>query len=78
MTTQVPQPSGPRQGEAVGPLIRLPAVLLRVGIGRSQWLDLVKEKRAPQTVKIGRSTLWLASEVDAWVSERVRQARGGQ
>ena len=72
-----PQPSGPDATEPTGPLIRLPAALARVGLGRSAWLDLVREKRAPQPIKIGRATLWLATEVDAWVRERVRESRRG-
>lgn len=77
-TSQHPQTSTPASADPAGPLIRLPAALSRVGLGRSAWLDLVREKRAPQPIKIGRATLWLATEVDAWVRERVRQARGGR
>lgn len=79
-TTANPQPSGPEAAEPTGPLIRLirlPAALARVGLGRSAWLDLVREKKAPQPIKIGRATLWLAAEVDAWVRERVRESRRG-
>lgn len=69
------QASGPAAAEPSGPLIRLPGALARVGLGRSAWLDLVRLKRAPQPIKIGRATLWLAEEVDAWVRERVRASR---
>lgn len=78
MPSDHPQLSAGPAPEPTGPLIRLPSTLQRVGIGRSQWLDLVRERRAPQPIKIGRSTLWLASEVDAWVRERVRESRGGR
>lgn len=64
------EPSGDR-------LIRLPATLDVVGLGRSAWLDLVREKRAPQPVKIGRATLWVAAEVHQFVRDRIRQSRGG-
>lgn len=77
MHTDGSQTSATPDPEPTGLLIRLPATLQRVGIGRSHWLDLVREKRAPQPIKIGRATLWLAAEVDAWVRERVRESRRG-
>lgn len=59
-------------------LLRLLAVLAIVQGGRTWWLDLVKARKAPQPVKIGRSTFWLASEVQAWIADRVRESRAGQ
>lgn len=60
-----------------GRLIRLPAALELVGLGRSAWLDLVRERKAPQPVKIGRATLWVETEVRGFIAARVRQSRGG-
>ena len=40
-------------------LVRLPAALHAVELGRSAWLELVKTKAAPQPVKIGRATFWV-------------------
>jgi prophage regulatory protein len=57
-------------------LIRLPVCLELVGLGRSAWLDLVREGKAPKPVKIGRATLWLESEVCQFIADRVRQHRG--
>ena len=71
------QPSGEGSSAAPDRLIRLPATLEVVGLGRSAWLDLVREKRAPQPVKIGRATLWVAAEVQQFVRDRIRQSRGG-
>ena len=59
-------------------LLRLLAVLAIVQGGRTWWLDLVKAQKAPQPVKIGRSTFWLASEVQAWIADRVRDSRAGK
>lgn len=56
-------------------LIRLPATLHAVELGRTAWLDLVKCKQAPQPVKIGRATFWVASEVQAFIADRIRQSR---
>jgi len=56
-------------------LVRLPACLELVGLGRTAWLDLVRENKAPQPVKIGRASLWVESEVRAFIADRVRQHR---
>lgn len=60
---------------AASALIRLPSVLQIVGLGRSMWLELVKNKRAPQPIKIGRATCWKSDEVYAWVGQRVKDSR---
>ena len=56
-------------------LDRLPAVLQVVQLGRTAWLDLVKARRAPQPVKIGRATFWVHSEVQRFIAERIRESR---
>lgn len=56
-------------------LIRLPDCLQMVRIGRTAWLDMVKAGQAPRSVKIGRATFWAASEVQAFIAERIRQSR---
>lgn len=61
-----------------GRLIRLPATLSLVPLGRTAWLDLVKRNEAPQPVKIGRATFWVEREVLDWIAERVRAHRGQQ
>ncbi len=57
-------------------LIRLPAVLAAVGLGRTAVLDRVKAGNFPRPVKIGRATCWREAEVSAWIRERVRESRG--
>ncbi len=76
-----PATDSPRTAAAVphaDQLLRLLAVLAIVQGGRTWWLDLVKARKAPQPVKIGRSTFWLASEVQAWIADRVRDSRAGK
>lgn len=58
-------------------LIRLPEALQSVSLGRTAWLDLVKGGNAPKPVKIGRATFWVASEVQAFIAERIRLSRKG-
>jgi prophage regulatory protein len=67
---------GPGEGEP-GRLLRLPAVLEMVGLGRSAWLDRVRSGTAPKPVKAGRCSLWVESECKAWVVDRIRSTRGG-
>lgn len=58
-------------------LIKLPEILNTTKLCRTKWLDLVKRKKAPQPIKIGRGTFWVYSEVQAFVAEVIRQARVG-
>jgi prophage regulatory protein len=58
-------------------LIRLPAALGMVGLGRTAWLDLVREGRAPRPIKIGRATAWVESELADWLREQIRNRRAG-
>lgn len=50
-------------------LLRLPAVLDRVGYKRSRFLDLVRLGVFPRPVKLGaRAVAWPESQIDALVS----------
>lgn len=57
-------------------LIRLTRVLEMTGRGRTATLDDVRAGRFPQPIKLGSATVWVESEVQAWIAERVRKARG--
>ncbi|MBN8508534.1 MAG: AlpA family phage regulatory protein [Burkholderiales bacterium] len=59
-------------------LIRLPAVLDLVGLGRTAVLDRVKAGAFPAPVRIGRAALWREAEVSAWVVAQVRAHREGR
>ena len=60
-----------------------PAQLLRrrqveglVGLRRSAIYAAIAEGRFPKQIHLGpRSVGWLASEVDAWIAERVAESR---
>lgn len=77
MNTHAPsrQPAAPSPvpGEK---FLRLPSVLEMTGRGRTAWLDDVKAGKAPKPVKIGAASMWLHSEVQAWISDRIRESRG--
>ncbi len=76
-TSTHPPSAGATETADPGRLIRLPATLALVGIGRSAWLDLVHKGRAPRCIKIGRASLWIESEVQAFITERIRESRKG-
>ena len=60
-------------------ILRLPAVLSRVGVSRSTLYLWVSECRFPASIPLGeRSIGWLESDVTAWIEARVRRARGVQ
>jgi len=67
----------PAIASAPARLIRLPDVLNKVGLGRTAWLELVKNKSAPLPVKIGRATLWVESEVFNFIQTRIDASRRG-
>ncbi|EEY3529491.1 TPA: AlpA family transcriptional regulator [Escherichia coli] len=37
---------------------------------------LISEGRFPKPIKLGRSSRWLKSEVEAWVQQRIADSRG--
>lgn len=70
-------PAGHDTAHPAERLIRLPDCLELVRIGRTAWLDMVRDKQAPQPVKIGRATFWVASEVQGFIANRIRLSRKG-
>jgi prophage regulatory protein len=59
-------------------LLRLPAVLAAVGLGRTAVLDRVKAGSFPQGHKVGRATLWSERAVQSWIAAQVAANRGRQ
>ena len=56
--------------------LREKAVLKLIAMGHTAWRDRVREGKAPPPIKIGSASVWLRSEVTAWMAERVRESRG--
>jgi prophage regulatory protein len=56
-------------------LLRLSQVRAATGLGRTTTYALIARGLHPAPLKIGRSSLWVSSEIDAWV-DRVVQQRG--
>lgn len=57
--------------------LRLEDVSARTGLKKSFIYASMKAGKFPQCLKLGaRSSGWIASEIDAWIAERIRLARG--
>ena len=50
-------------------LIRLPAVLKRVGMGRTAVYGLIKEGKFPRPVKVGTASAWIDVEITHWIEQ---------
>ena len=56
--------------------LRLPAVIARVGLGKTSLYQLIGEGRFPKPIPISdHAVAWLASEIDGWMADRVRESR---
>ena len=57
-------------------ILRLPAVKERTGLSRSTIYSLIKQKKLKAPIRLGeRSVGWLQSDVDEFLSERIRASR---
>lgn len=56
-------------------LIRLPEVLNRIGISKTNVYRLIPEGKFPKPVRLGpNSVAWLEEDIDAWILERAKAA----
>lgn len=60
-------------------LLRLPMVESLTALKRAHIYNLARNGRFPKPIKIGaRASAWQASEVHAWIADRIREAKEGQ
>ncbi|MDM0046942.1 AlpA family transcriptional regulator [Variovorax dokdonensis] len=53
-------------------LLRLPEVETRVGLRKSSIYEAIRRGAFPTPVRLSpRAVCWPASEIDAWISERI-------
>ncbi|WP_448088747.1 helix-turn-helix transcriptional regulator [Enterobacter mori] len=45
------------------------------GLTDKWFYKLIKDGEFPKPIKLGRSSRWLHSEVEAWLQERINQSR---
>jgi len=60
----------------INALMRLPAVLAAVGVGRSTLYALISVGQFPPPIKLtpsGRAVAWPMSAVEAWIDGRLNQ-----
>ncbi|OAD12271.1 helix-turn-helix transcriptional regulator [Achromobacter insolitus] len=53
----------------------LPAVKARVGMGKTKIYEEIKARAFPKCIKNGRTSVWVASEVDDWIEKKILQNR---
>lgn len=46
------------------------------GLTYKWFYKLIKEKKFPKPVKLGRASRWFKSEVEKWLKERIEESRG--
>ncbi|MDD2917432.1 AlpA family phage regulatory protein [Rhodoferax sp.] len=74
MKTQVNTPARPPET-----LLRLPAVVARVGLQKSAIYEMMNRTPPafPRALKISRrAVVWPASTIERWISERMADAKG--
>ena len=49
-----------------------------VSMGRSRVYALIDEGRFPPPIKIGRSSRWIKSEIDSWITEQASARQSAQ
>jgi len=55
-------------------LLKLPRVLERTGLSRTELYRLVREQRFPRPVKLGmRGNAWPAHEIQTWIADRMAE-----
>ncbi len=59
-------------------LLPMAEVRKRVGLSASMIYRLVGEGRFPRPGKFGTRSLWIESEVSAWIAERIRLRNMGR
>lgn len=59
-------------------VLRMPALKARIGLGKTEIYNLVRDGELPAPIKLGpRASGWLESEIDAWILSRPRKENVG-
>lgn len=59
-------------------LLGINSVIQRTGMGRSTIYRDLRRRTFPQPIKVGSQNRWLASDIDDWISQQVKQAQQAQ
>ena len=64
-------------GQPITNILRMPAVMARVGLCKVSIYAAIKQSGFPQPVPLsGRSVGWVESEVEAWLRRRAEMRKG--
>lgn len=59
-----------------GQLVDMRFITKLTGLTDKWFYKLIKDGLFPKPIKLGRSSRWLHSEVEAWLLERIADSRG--
>jgi predicted DNA-binding transcriptional regulator AlpA len=57
------------------PLVDMIFITTFTGLTDKWFYKLISDGTFPKPIKLGRSSRWLKSEVEAWLQERITQSR---
>ena len=57
------------------PLIDMNYITSFTGMTDKWFYKLIKEKKFPKPIKLGRASRWFKSEVEKWLKERIEESR---
>lgn len=57
-------------------LVTMEFITKRTGLTDKWFYKLIKDGEFPKPIKLGRSSRWLQSEVEAWLQQRITDSRG--
>ncbi|MEM8042881.1 AlpA family transcriptional regulator [Morganella morganii] len=57
------------------PLVDMKFITKFTGLTDKWFYKLIQEGRFPKPIKLGRSSRWFRSEVNAWLQERIAESR---
>ncbi|WP_341259254.1 helix-turn-helix transcriptional regulator [Morganella morganii] len=57
------------------PLVDMKFITKFTGLTDKWFYKLIQEGRFPKPIKLGRSSWWFRSEVNAWLQERIAKSR---
>ncbi|ENU2131608.1 helix-turn-helix transcriptional regulator [Salmonella enterica] len=57
-------------------LVTMAFITRRTGLTDKWFYKLIKDGEFPKPIKLGRSSRWLQSEVEAWLQQRITDSRG--
>lgn len=56
-------------------LVTMTFITQLTGLTDKWFYKLIKDGKFPKPIKLGRSSRWLESEVEAWLQQRIAQSR---